>query len=228
MDIFMSNCRDIKFRLFRDTVFYFWNAVQAGTLSPLIKNMEHVPFGLAAAVSTPSQHRKLTNTLFLHLKKLNKLPIIMVYLDTHLDHIVGGVLPLVVTGEHEEESTVTEHFPPPSYLDEDFPSTAAPLPHPLTWQASPPTSLLFTHAEKPTSSTPSTMNPALRIRKLGRCHHLSLLEALSHVEDQEHCSRCHPLLCVPHLLHLEGTTTTWLLSPPMPQCHHDVCCTLEY
>ena len=160
----------------------------------------------------------------------------MVYLDTHLDHIVGGVLPLVVTGEHEEEPTVTEHFPPPSYLNEVFPSTAAPLPHPLTWQASPPTSLLFTHAEKPTSSTPSTMNPALRIRKLGRCHHLSLLEALSHVEDQEHCSRCYHLLCVPHLLHLKREH----LQPgschhpghvcfplPFPQCQHDECCAFE-
>jgi hypothetical protein len=68
-------------------------------------------------------------------------------LHTHLDHIVRDALPPVVIGEHEEGPKVTKHFPPPpSYFKEEvFPSTTAPLP-PLTWQASPPTSLFSTHA----------------------------------------------------------------------------------
>ena len=79
-----------------------------------------------------------------------------VLLHTHLDHIVRDDLPPFVTDE-QEGPAVLKHFPPPSYLKEVFPSTAAPLP-PLTWQAPPPPSLLSTKAR------PSHLQP-------GCCHH---------------------------------------------------------
>ena len=146
----------------------------------------------------------------------------------HLDHTVCDAVPLVLTDENGGPAVTACSS---SFISREFfPTTVVPLP-PLTWQAPPPPSLLSAHAFTAQPTLPSTMDPSHlfesfppttpfpeeRSRQLSRCHHLSVPEPPGPAQDQNHCSCCNHLLCVHHLLHLEGEHRQ------PGRCNHSVC-----